>query len=858
MLFLCIENLIPLDVQIEEISIIPNPRNLKFIEDGCIKISANSSISHNLPFNSVYLIDNLMEHLLNSGLNSKIPVKNNDSYDYDKLLKLCEINFPNKFAEIKNQELFKTQGYILAISDNNINIIGDTSQGIFYGIQSLLQIFDSYNDHLICNHLVIIDYPLLKIRGISDDISRGQAPTLENLKKFMTILSHYKINQYYLVYMQDMYQFKNHREIWERRGAYSKEELISLVEHARKCFIEIIPIFQTVGHWDNILFHKTYWKYGEFPGSNSLNLANEEIYQLLEEMIEELSEVFESKYFHIAADESWDVGRGKSKNYIQKVGIEQAYLTHYKKVYDIVKKHGFEKVIIYHDILYKHEFVLKNLPKDIIVMYWKYNLKESHPIIDLLNTHDFPILVSPSIWDYNRIFPNISNFEKNVSNIAAYGYARNIEGIVTSSWGDYKNKELRENRIFGFIYSAEVAWNSRTPVNRLQFWKSVFNELFGTKEILKIFNKIREIQDKKKLRVRPTFYYNHFFSHPYRKNTKGFRRSLRTSQFSKLIKELGEMINTYNSLLKNQDKNHQLLRSLIFVLQHMQFYCSKRINSKKLVNFNIKRTNKTILNIIIKEIENLKGQLENLLLDYEKLWLKMAKPDGFRSIKQQYLWLIQFYNDKIHELSERKKWEDPNIPSESIYLKDKENDSVHTTSFKKVILLKDKVQEAHIQVIAGTYCEIYINGSFIGFGITRHTLNYVIQDNNIKIFDITINLKKGENTIILKNTDYIGGMGIVNLYGEIRLESDEIIQLKTDKSWLGSKEDLGEWKKVKSFGRPPKLTGGLNYPDFNKGLHSKENEYVASFNTIFSKTSPKIRWLIKILVKIFNRYDILE
>ena len=857
-MFLCIENLIPSDAQIEEISIIPNPRILKVIEGECIRICEKSSIIHNLPPDLVYLIEDLETHFLKSELTSKLPVKIENNYDYDKILKFCDTNIPNTITEIKNQELFKTQGYILAVYNNGIHIIGDTSQAIFYGIQSLLQIFESYHDQLISNNLIIIDYPLLKIRGISDDISRGQAPTLENLKKFINILSRYKINQYYLVYMQDMYQFKNHREIWEGRGAYSKEDLKSLIEHARKCFIDIIPIFQTVGHWDNILFYENYWKYGEFPGSNSLNLANEEIYQLLDEMIEELSEVFDSKYFHIAADESWDVGRGESKQYIQKVGIDKAYLTHYKKVYDIVKKHGFEKVIIYHDILYKHELVLKNLPKDMIIMYWNYTLKEKHPIFDVLSTYTFPILVSPSIWDYNRIFPSISNFEKNISDIVAYCYSRGIEGVVTSSWGDYKNKELRQNRIFGFIYSAEVGWNPKNPVNRLRFWKSTFYKLFGTEDILKIFNKIREIQDKKRLRVRPTFYYNHFFSHPYRKNTKGFRRSLRTSQFSKSITELGDNINICKIALENQEKNHLLLQSVIFVLEHLRFYCSKRINSKKLVNFNIKRTNKMILSSFIEEVKNLKSQLENLLLEYEELWLKMAKPDGFNSIKQQYLWLIQFYSDKIEELSERKRWENPNIPSETIYLKGNKDYSVSTTSFKKLINIKDKVREAYIQIIAGTFCEIYINESFIGNVITRHTLNYVIQENNIQMFDITVNLQKGENTIILKNTDYIGGMGIVNLYGEILLESGEKIQLKTDKSWLGLKENFEEWKKVKSFGRPPKLTGGLNYPDFKKGLHSKENEYVASFNTIFSKTSPKLRWLIKILVKMFNRYDVLE
>ena len=290
----------------------------------------------------------------------------------------------------------------------------------------------------------------------------------------------------------------------------------------------------------------------------------------------------------------------------------------------------------------------------------------------------------------------------------------------------------------------------------------------------------------------------------------------------------------------------------------MRFYCSKRINSKKLVNFNIKRTNKKILSLFIEENERIQEQLKTLLLDYEKLWLEMAKPEGFKSLKQQYLWLIQFYNDKILDLRERKRWKDPNIPSESIYLKGEKNKSLNTTSFKKVININDKVQAAHIQVIAGTFCKIYINDSFIGNVITRHTLNYVIQENNMQIYDITANLHEGENIIILKNTDYIGGMGIVNLYGEIILESGEVLQLNTDKSWLASKEDFQGWRKVKSFGNPPKLTGGLNYPDFKNGLHSKENEYLASFNTIFSKTPQKLRWLVKIIVKLFNRYDVLE
>ncbi|GAH86316.1 unnamed protein product, partial [marine sediment metagenome] len=167
-------------------------------------------------------------------------------------------------------------------------------------------------------------------------------------------------------------------KIGKDRGGFSKEDIIELLVFAKEHFIEVIPVFQTIGHWDNILNNPDYWEYGEFPGSNSLNIANEKIYELLDEMIGELSTAFSSEYFHIGADESWDVGKLGSREMVENIGIGQAYLNHYKKVYEIVKKYGYKKVIIYHDILYKYKEVLEGLPKDVIIMYWKYNTHKNH------------------------------------------------------------------------------------------------------------------------------------------------------------------------------------------------------------------------------------------------------------------------------------------------------------------------------------------------------------------------------------------------------------------------------------------------------------------------------------------------
>ena len=64
--------------------------------------------------------------------------------------------------------------------------------------------------------------------------------------------------------------------------------------------------------------------------------------------------------------------------------------------------------------------------------------------------------------------------------------------------------------------------------------------------------------------------------------------------------------------------------------------------------------------------------------------------------------------------------------------------------------------------------------------------------------------------------------------------------------------------KVKSFGRPPKATGGLCYPDFEKNWPSKADDSMPFLNSLISKISKRYYWLIKLVVGFFNRYDIFE
>ena len=119
-------------------------------------------------------------------------------------------------------------------------------------------------------------------------------------------------------------------------------------------------------------------------------------------------------------------------------------------------------------------------------------------------------------------------------------------------------------------------------------------------------------------------------------------------------------------------------------------------------------------------------------------------------------------------------------------------------------------------------------------------------------------LREGHNSIIIENIDYIGGVGPINAYGEIKLMNNALIQLKTDKSWLGRRSQNEQWRRTKSFGRPPRATGGLYYPDFENNLHSMERDYVAILNTIISLFPRKLFWLIIIFAKILYRFGLIE
>ena len=431
--------------QTMDLPIVPTPKLIKYL-DGDFRLKNNLHIS--LPnstgenMHAVQLIQQTIKkyHDLNSNIQSVGDI---------------EISYIRNEEENHIIKNLSDEGYVLRISKDKIQLKAKTPKGIYYAAMSLIQLLEKADNNL--PSVEIIDWPDMQIRGISDDISRGQVSNLENFKKIISHIARYKMNTY-MPYLEDMLEFNKYPTIGKNRGALTRGEVKEIVDFAKQNFVEVIPIFQTLGHYENILSQEEFLKYAEFPGAASLNVSNDSTYVFLEDLLKEVFELFPSEYFHMGADESYDVGLGESKKLVDETNIAIVHANHYKKVYNICKKYN-KKVMMYGDILLDQPEILTLIPKDIIIVDWHYRADDNYPSTKIIRDAGFNYLVSPSSWNFLSTFPANINSLPNIKYLTKSGLENESLGMINSNWGDYGAETFKEFILYNYAWSAQCSWD---------------------------------------------------------------------------------------------------------------------------------------------------------------------------------------------------------------------------------------------------------------------------------------------------------------------------------------------------------------------------------------------------------------
>ncbi|MFB3894944.1 MAG: glycoside hydrolase family 20 zincin-like fold domain-containing protein [bacterium] len=487
--------------------VIPQPRRFHLMS-GKLKLDRNTKII--LP-NPVTESQRFSAHLIQEQAKSltgvAIPIQEEDSCNEPGL----RIVF-GKFDQYESK--LGEEGYSIAIGSPELRIdivqqrnpgaentmepivvIGaNTDRGMFYGVQTLLQLMEKKGNRIYLPQIIIEDYPLYKIRGVSDDISRGQISTLDDFKNIIRTLAQYKIN-FYLPYIEDMFSFDKYPEIGLGRGALTKDEARELVAYAKQYQIEIVPIFECLGHQERMLRIPSLNHLAERPENPwCLSPVVEEVYSFLADCIQGLAEVFPSPYFCIGCDETDDLGKGKSKDLAAKIGKDGVFAQHILKVKEIVDRFG-KQTWMYADMPFNLEYpnLLAKLPKDIVMINWIYIPAADYARAHAIQRSGYPQIVSPALHNWGRIFPDCETASKNVNQLLNVGYKTGAIGAIQSSWGDGGCENYREFNWYSYAQAAEASWNP-DKLNRDWFDSVYFPQFYGTKDksIQKLHQKLAE------------------------------------------------------------------------------------------------------------------------------------------------------------------------------------------------------------------------------------------------------------------------------------------------------------------------------------------------------------------------------
>ena len=770
-----------------KIRIIPTPQILEHV-NGTFNFSPNSTISISdvsLNFTANEIIKSLEKAF---DVHLKIVSSRAD-------IELKIVKNLNGIIKI-NSDVYD-QAYQLSIDENKIVIKSTTARGVFYGAMSLIQMIDKCdNNSLQCVN--ITDWPDMKVRGISDDISRGQVSTLTNFKRIIKFIARYKMNTY-MPYLEDMIQFEAYPTIGQFRGALSKEEIREIVDFAEKHFVEVIPVFQTLGHYDNILTQPEFVEYADFPGAASLDVTNEKTYQFLESMLKEVFELFPSKYINIGADESYDVGHGNSKELVNKSSLAEVHAQHYKRVYDICKKYG-KNVMMYGDILLHHREILEMLPRDIIIVDWHYRATASFNSTMILKEAGLNYIVSPAVWNFLTTFPTYQIALPNIQHITKEGISNNSIGMINSNWGDYGAETFKEFVLPGYAWSAQCSWNYEAS-SISDFNNSFFYDFFGIDDqslnsIYKIFsNQFNQMT------------WHEIWRHPLLDLRKpGWWETNSNwvevmNWMESTLPNTYEIIDKFQPIVKQNSDHFDLLRFMVYFnywyIQKLktQYYLTQKTNinewlqeledndSEEELEEKIRWAEKQLEDVdLYVQIDKNIEQLEKLKIDYQKLWLKYYKEENLYMIVDKFNRLISYFEETKSELK-RGRLINPQIESKWIYCLKNRRRNYDKAIFKKEIVLNEKITSAFLQLLGDTHAKLYINGNYVDEVYAKRTLSLLVDYRRIKFLDISEYLKTGKNKIEVRVEKFRGNSGGgFNLIAEIKTSNRKIL-ITSDESW---------------------------------------------------------------------------
>lgn len=363
------------------------------------------------------------------------------------------------------------EGYELRISSDGVVIGYRAAGGLRAAVATLRQLLREHGRRL--PHLVIRDFPDFPRRGVMLDISRGRVPRIETLLELVDHLADFKLNEFQL-YLEHTFAYRRYRAVWEDWGAITGEEIRRLDARCRELGIDLVPNQNSFGHLREWLAYPPLRKLAEVSkpyespdGSflrrpSTLAPNHPGALPFLRELYDELLPNFSSRFFNVGCDETWDLGRGRSRAICAKRGQGRVYLDFLKQIHREVSSRG-RVMMFWGDIILNHPHLIRELPEDCIALNWGY--EALHPFVR--ETRQFRksgvrFYVCPGTSTWMTLVGRHDNALANLRSAARTGAPNRAEGYLITDWGDGGHPQPLAVSFLPYLAGAAQAWCART------------------------------------------------------------------------------------------------------------------------------------------------------------------------------------------------------------------------------------------------------------------------------------------------------------------------------------------------------------------------------------------------------------
>jgi hypothetical protein len=261
-------------------------------------------------------------------------------------------------------------------------------------------------------------------------------------------------------------------------GAMTRADAEELVRYASQYHVTIIPEQEAFGHLHRVLMYDTYSQLAETPHGSVLAPGQPGSQELIRQWFTEMASIFPGPFLHIGADETFELGRGQTKERVTQQGLGAVYVDFLKQIHaELTPLH--RKLLFWGDIAMDSPQLVKTLPKDMIAVAWEYNPNPNGYDKWLLPYVDagMETWVSPGINNWRVVYPNYNAGLDNIQRFVSDGQRVGSTGVLNTVWNDL-GEGLFNLDWYGALFGAAAGWQSGTS-DIPQFQKSYGQAFHG-------------------------------------------------------------------------------------------------------------------------------------------------------------------------------------------------------------------------------------------------------------------------------------------------------------------------------------------------------------------------------------------